>query len=219
MMIGCAASTDLSGCDERVRVTAASSGEPSGQRRGDPGAAPPGHGARAAAGQGPAEVPPRRPGVPGRPAAPAPRRRARPVPAAGPACGVPEFCMACELQRRAGTGVRHDDRPCPCACSISSSSGSAAGWSCSAGHRPPRTPSCSCCGTRSPCCAGPSAAPAGLGRPSGPRRADPAPAPEAADAPAGHPRHRPALASPSRRPQVDLPHEADGRRSTPISPC
>jgi putative transposase len=30
-----------------------------------------------------------------------------------------------------------------------------AGWSCSAGHRPPRTPSCSCCGTRSPCCAAP----------------------------------------------------------------
>src|ERR1035441_6751015 len=32
------------------------------------------------------------------------------------------------------------------------------GWlllPCSAGHRPPRTPSCWCCGTRSPCCAGP----------------------------------------------------------------
>src|ERR1700688_3203703 len=41
------------------------------------------------------------------------------------------------------------------ACSISSPSGSAAGWSCSAGHRPPRTLSCSCCGTRSPCCAVP----------------------------------------------------------------
>jgi|SRR5271157_33829 len=51
--------------------------------------------------------------------------------------------------------VGHDDHLCPCACSTSSSSGSAAGWSCSAGHRPPRTPSCSCCGTRSPCCAGP----------------------------------------------------------------
>jgi transposase InsO family protein len=34
-------------------------------------------------------------------------------------------------------------------------SGSAAGWSCSPGHRPPRTPSYSCCGTRSPCCAAP----------------------------------------------------------------
>ena len=51
----------------------------------------------------------------------------------------------------------------------------------------------------------PSAAPARLGRPRGPRRADPAPAREAADAPAGHPRHRPALAPPPRRPQVDLP--------------
>jgi len=36
-------------------------------------------------------------------------------------------------------------------------------------------------------------------------RPDPAPAAEAADASAGHPRHRPALASPPRRPQVDLP--------------
>ncbi len=42
----------------------------------------------------------------------------------------------------------------------------------------------------------PPAAPAGLGRPGGPRRADPAPASKAADAPAGHPRHRPALAPP-----------------------
>ena len=62
----------------------------------------------------------------------------------------------------------------------------------------------------------PSAAPAGLGRPRGPRRADPAPSPEAADASAGHPRHRPALASPPRRPQVDLPASggtaADQRR-------
>jgi hypothetical protein len=36
--------------------------------------------------------------------------------------------------------------------------------------------------------------PAGLGRPSGPRRPDPAPAGKAAGAPAGHPRHRPAVA-------------------------
>src|SRR5271155_5397287 len=50
----------------------------------------------------------------------------------------------------------------------------------------------------------PSAAPAGLGRPGGPRRADPAPAGTAAGAPAGHPRHRPALAPPPDRPQVDL---------------
>jgi putative transposase len=41
---------------------------------------------------------------------------------------------------------------------------------------------------------GTSAAPAGLGRPRGPRRADPASAGKAADASAGHPRHRPALA-------------------------
>ena len=51
--------------------------------------------------------------------------------------------------------MRHHDHLCPCACSTSSSSGSAAGWSCSAGHRPLRTPSCWCCGTRSPCCAAP----------------------------------------------------------------
>ena len=50
-----------------------------------------------------------------------------------------------------------------------------------------------------------SPAPAGLGRPGGPRRADPAPAGTAADAPAGHARHPPALAPPPDRPQVDLP--------------
>jgi hypothetical protein len=53
-----------------------------------------------------------------------------------------------------GPAVRHDDHPCPCACFTSSLCGSAAGWSCSAVQRPPKTPSCSCCGTRSPCCAG-----------------------------------------------------------------
>jgi hypothetical protein len=47
------------------------------------------------------------------------------------------------------------------------------------GPRPPRTLSCSCCGTRSPCCAGPVRGPAGPGRPGSPRRADPAPAPGA----------------------------------------
>src|SRR5208283_4208142 len=51
----------------------------------------------------------------------------------------------------------------------------------------------------------PSAAPAGLGRPGSPRRADPAPASTAASASAGHPRHRPALAPPPDHPQVDLP--------------
>ena len=82
MMIGCAASTGLSECDKRIRVTAASSGEQPGQGRGDPGAAPPHHGPGAAAWQDPAAVLPGRPDVPGRFAAPAPTRRARPVPAA-----------------------------------------------------------------------------------------------------------------------------------------
>ena len=50
MMIGCAASTGLSECDERVRVTAATSDERPGQGHGDPGAAPPDHGPGAAAG-------------------------------------------------------------------------------------------------------------------------------------------------------------------------
>jgi hypothetical protein len=50
-----------------------------------------------------------------------------------------------------------------------------------------------------------SAAPARLGRPGGPRRADPAPASTAAEAPADHARHCPALAPPPRHPQVDLP--------------
>jgi hypothetical protein len=70
------------------------------------------------------------------------------------ASGVPEVCVPCELQRWSASAVGHHDHPCPCACSISSSSGSAAGWSCSAGHRHQRTPKCSCCGTKSRCCAG-----------------------------------------------------------------
>jgi hypothetical protein len=53
-MIGCAASTGLPGCDERVRVTAAASGERPGQGGGDPGAASPDRGAGAAAGHDPA---------------------------------------------------------------------------------------------------------------------------------------------------------------------
>ncbi|HZI77799.1 MAG TPA: hypothetical protein VFD73_27915, partial [Gemmatimonadales bacterium] len=55
-MIGCAAATFLPGCDERVRVTAASSGERPGQGGGDLGATPPDHGPGAVAGQGPATV-------------------------------------------------------------------------------------------------------------------------------------------------------------------
>src|ERR1035441_6357406 len=54
-----------------------------------------------------------------------------------------------------------------------------------------------------------SAAPAGLGRPRGPRRADPAPAQKAAGAPAGHAGHRAAVAPPPGHPEMDLP-EADG---------
>jgi len=85
MMIGCAASTGLSECDERVRVTAASSDERPGQGRGDLGATSPDRGAGAAAGYDPAAVLPQRQGVPGRPAAPAPTGHAWPVPAADPA--------------------------------------------------------------------------------------------------------------------------------------
>src|SRR6185437_14783945 len=55
-----------------------------------------------------------------------------------------------------------------------------------------------------------SAAPAGLGRPRGPRRADPTPAGTSASAPAGDPRHRPAVAPPPGHPQVDL-SEPEGR--------
>jgi hypothetical protein len=55
----------------------------------------------------------------------------------------------------AGPAVRHHDHPCHCACSNSYSCDSAAGSCCSAGHRHRRTPSCSCCGTRSQFCAAP----------------------------------------------------------------
>ena len=69
-------------------------------------------------------------------AAPArrPRPRSRP-PHRPPACGVPEVCLACELQRwvrvRSGAAVGHDDELCPSVSSISSSRGCAVGWSCS----------------------------------------------------------------------------------------
>src|ERR1019366_9564337 len=51
----------------------------------------------------------------------------------------------------------------------------------------------------------PAAAPAGLGRPGHPLRADPDSAHAAADAPARHARYHPALAPPPDRPEVDLP--------------
>ena len=41
--------------------------------------------------------------------------------------------------------------------------GTETGWSCSAGHRPPKTPSCSCYGTRSPSCAAPIRGPGSTG--------------------------------------------------------
>ena len=50
-----------------------------------------------------------------------------------------------------------------------------------------------------------SAAPAGLGRPRRPRRADPAPAQKAAGAPASHARHRAPVAPPLGQKEVDLP--------------
>ncbi len=77
--------------------------------------------------------------------------------------GFQNWCrdLTCSDDERRSQG--HHGHPCPCACSTSSSSGSAAGWSCSAGHRPPRTPSCSCCGTRSPCCAAPIRGPGSTG--------------------------------------------------------
>src|ERR1035438_6143404 len=52
-------------------------------------------------------------------------------------------------------------------------------------------------------------APAGLGRPRGPHRADPAPAERAATTPARQPRHRPAVAPPPGHQEADL-FEPDG---------
>ena len=123
----------------------------------------------------------------------------------GEPCGVTEVCIPCDLRRRPGLAVRHHDHPCPCACSISSSSGSAAGWFCSAGHRPPRTPTCSSCGTRSPCCAAPIPGPGSTGQTARSSPRSQAPAGKTAGAPAGHPWHRPAVAPPPDRPQLDLP--------------
>ena len=54
-----------------------------------------------------------------------------------------------------------------------------------------------------------SAAPAGLGRPRRPRRADPGPAGKATSTPAGHARHRGPVAPPPGHQEVDLP-EPDG---------
>ena len=51
----------------------------------------------------------------------------------------------------------------------------------------------------------PAAAPAALGRPGDPGRADPRSARTAADAPAGHPRHGPEMAPSPGPPEMDLP--------------
>jgi hypothetical protein len=51
----------------------------------------------------------------------------------------------------------------------------------------------------------PAEAPAGLGRPGGPGRADPGPPGPVPQAPAGHTRNRPAVAPPPDRPEMDLP--------------
>src|SRR6266702_2207686 len=48
-------------------------------------------------------------------------------------------------------------------------------------------------------------APAGLGRPRCPHRADPATTRQATDAPAGNTRHRPPMAPAPGHPEVDLP--------------
>ena len=87
-------------------------------------------------------------------------------------CGVSEVCVPCELQRwSAASAVGHHDHPCPCACSISVFV-RLCGWLVLLGRSSASTtPSCSCYGTRSPCCAGHIPGPARLGRPRGPRRA------------------------------------------------
>ena len=130
MMIGCAAATGLPERDERVRITAAAAGKRPGQGHRDPGAAPPGHGPAAAARHDPATVIRWRPRVPGRPAAPPPAGRARPVPAAG----------------AAGHGAALAPRPAgppPCGQVPAPASGPAA-------HRPLRPPAGAASGPREP---------------------------------------------------------------------
>jgi hypothetical protein len=63
-----------------------------------------------------------------------------------------------------------------------------------------------------------SPAPAGLGRPRGPGRADRSPAPKPADAPAGHPRHRAAVAPPPGQQEVGLSAPDTASASQPRSP-
>ena len=106
---------------------------------------------------------------------------------------------------RHGSAVGHDDRSCPSVCSISSSSGSAAGWSCSVVRMLQERGAAGAAARGRRAAPRHSAAPAGLGRPRRPGRADPAPAGKAAGTPAGHPRNRAAVAPPPGHPEVDLP--------------
>jgi hypothetical protein len=119
-MIGCAASTGLPECDERVRAAAAACGQRRGQGGGDGGAAPPDRGPAAATGHDPDAVLPWRPGVPGRFAAPAPARSACPVPAAGaPGDGaaLTGACWAAAMRPGPAPGARAGRAPCaPSAC-------------------------------------------------------------------------------------------------------
>ena len=107
--------------------------------------------------------------------------------ASASACGVPEVCMSCELQRWPGSAGGHHDHPCPCACSISSSSRLRPALRLADSARPVvglqgrRVARAAARGRRAASRQFP--APARLGRPGGPRRADPAPAGKAADAP------------------------------------
>jgi hypothetical protein len=106
---------------------------------------------------------------------------------------------------RHGSAVGHDDRSCPSVCSIPSSSGSAAGWSCSVVRMLQERGAAGAAARGRRAAPRHSAAPAGLGRPRRPGRADPAPAGKAAGTPAGHPRNRAAVAPPPGHPQMDLP--------------
>ena len=135
------------------------------------------------------------------------------------ACGMPEVCPACELQRCARLRVAMMIARVPSSALSHLYPGLRL-----AGPAGPvirlqerRAAGVAARGRRSAPCH--SAATAGLGRPRRPRRADPAPAGKAAIAPAGHARHHAQVAPPPGHPEVDLPRTGqDGRRSAPRSP-